>query len=466
MVSLAGPSVCLGKKFRQVLRFASEAQWWSAEQAREYQLQQLRTICTLAYEKTAYYRRTFDIAGFNPNDLKEPEDLKALPTMNKGTVVENLRDLCTIDPASSNVDYITTGGSGGRPLLFYGPADRSSTEYAYLVSSWMRDGYRLSTSLAVLRGQVVKPDAKGLRHEYDPLLRRHYYSNFHMSDEDVRGYLSHMATIGPFYLLVYPSSATVLALSVQRVGCQVPPNLLGILAGSEDVYPEDRETIERVTGKRVFSWYGHSEKLVMASECEHSHDYHVWPTYGFFELLDGQGLPVTEPGQRGEIVGTGFINTVVPFIRYRTGDYATYVSARCEACGREHTTINNLEGRWPQGNLVTANGSTISLTALNLHDTTFENVRDYQYRQSAPGLATLCIIPVGPMSAEEQLRVLDGASAKLQGQIKLKLEIRTELQKTARGKQMRIVKESEPALPDCHRTERAMKNETDRADIQ
>jgi phenylacetate-coenzyme A ligase PaaK-like adenylate-forming protein len=61
--------------------------------------------------------------------------------------------------------------------------------------------------------------------------------------------------------------------------------------------------------------------------------------YGFFELLDAQRRPVTTSGERGGIVGTSFINMAVPFVRYQTGDYATYVSDACHECGRAHPLI-------------------------------------------------------------------------------------------------------------------------------
>ncbi|MBU0717606.1 MAG: phenylacetate--CoA ligase family protein, partial [Planctomycetes bacterium] len=101
---------------------------------------------------------------------------------------------------------------------------------------------------------------------------------------------------------------------MRHTGRVVPSNICGVLAESEIVYPDDRALAEQLLGVRYFSSYGHTEKLVMAAECEHSGDYHVWPTYGIAELLDDEGRPITTPGQRGEIVGTGFINTIVPFI--------------------------------------------------------------------------------------------------------------------------------------------------------
>jgi len=442
----AVPLACLlGKRFREQMAFVRQAQWWPPERAREHQLARLREMLKLAYENTEFYRRTFQNAGFQPEDLQSLDEVCQLPTIDKSVVVENLSEMCTTSIDASDVDYVSTGGTSGRPLRFYINANRSSVEYAYLTTSWERAGYQLGMPMAVLRGRMVAPDRRGLRHEYDPVLRHHYYSNFHMTDDNMKQYLQHIRGIGPCVLHAYPSSAHALAKYVMATGQPAPQNIHSILLESENVYPDQAQTIECAFGVRTFSSYGHSEKCVLAAQCEHSQDYHVWPTYGYFELLDEQGAPVRTPGQKGEIVGTGFINTVVPFIRYRTGDFATYVGERCEACGREHTVIRNIKGRWPQGGLVATDGSVVSMTALNVHDDTFANVRDYQFHQSVPGKATLCVVPNATLAEKEQQRIVVNMNKRLQGQVTLALEIRTELVKTARGKQPRVIQKCQPS---------------------
>jgi phenylacetate-CoA ligase len=293
--------------------------------------------------------------------------------------------MCTKSIREGGIDFGSTGGVSGSPLHFYLDAQRSSIEYAYLTTSWQRVGYRLSMPMAVLRGRVVRADRTGFNHEYDPLLRHHYYSSFHMSDLNLRRYLQHITTIGPCFLHVYPSTVAALARYIRRSGTQVPLNIRGLIAESEIVYPEQQRMVEATFGCRYFSCYGLSEKVVFAAGCEQSDDYHVWPTYGYFELLDSAGNPVATPGQRGEIVGTGFISTVMPFIRYRTGDWATYVGDRCEVCGREHFIIRDIRGHRTQEVLIAADGSEISWTALNMHDDTFAHVRQFQFLQETPG---------------------------------------------------------------------------------
>ena len=438
-LGLIPPKWLLGRSFTENCKFVRDAQWWPAERAREYQLNELREIINLAYERTKFYRRVFDSVGFRPGDLRTLDDMNQLPTIDKQVVNENRLDMCTKNVKGRDVDFGSTGGTSGTPLHFYLSANRHSVEYAYLTRSWERVGYRLGMPMAVLRGRTVRADRNGLRHEYDPILHHHYYSNFHMTGDNMRRYLHHIRSIGPCMLHAYPSSAQALANYIIEIGNQGPQNVQGVLLESENVYPDQVHAIEKAFHARTFSSYGHSERLVLAVQCEHTHNYHVWPTYGFFELLDNDDKPVCTPGQQGEVVGTGFINTVMPFIRYRTGDWATYVGGRCEACGREHIILSDIEGRWPQGALIAADGSVVTMTALNIHDDTFNNVREYQFHQSVPGKATLCVVPVTPFDDKEKQRIVMNMNKRLQGQVTLDLEIRTELVKTARGKQPRVI---------------------------
>jgi len=437
VLGLLPPEVWLGRRFRRCVRFALEAQYWLAERAREYQLAMVREIVRLAYERTPFYRRLFRSVGFEPGDLKTLDDLRALPTVDKEVIRSHLDQMLALPASHPGVDFISTGGTSGVPLHFYIGKERSSIEYAYLTVSWQRAGYRLGMPMAVLRGRVVRPERNGFLHDYDPVFRHHFYSNFHMTDENMRRYLAHIRTIGPCFLHMYPSSAATLARFCLRSGVRPPSNIRGIIAESETVYPDQRQVVEQVFGCRYFSCYGHTEKLVLAAECEHSADYHVWPTYGFLELVDAHGRPVTEPGQRGEIVGTGFINRVVPFIRYRTGDYATYVADRCEACGREHVLIRDIAGRSGEA-LIAEDGSEIFLTGLYMHDDTFRNVRQFQFYQDTPGKVVLRLVPGDGFNEDDRGRIGRRLAAKLNGRIEVEIEVTQSIRLSPRGKAIYI----------------------------
>ena len=444
IVGAVSPGLLLGRQFRRRLSFIKESQRWSAERARTYQLEELQRICRLAYDRAPFYRRRFDQLGFHPRDLTSLGDIISLPTIDRDTLRDHLLEMCAVPPDSPLADHASTGGTSGRPVRFLIDKERSAIEYAYLVASWRRAGYELGMPLGVLRGRAVRADADGFYHEYDPVLRHHYYSTFHMADDDVKRYLEHISSLESCFLHVYPSVAAALGRFVRRSGIRPPSNIRGIIAESEIVYADQRRMVEDVLGVKYFACYGHSEKCVLAAECEHSADYHVWPTYGYFELLDADDQPVTTPGERGEIVGTSFINTVMPFIRYRTGDFATYVGECCQACGREHTIIRDIRGHRTQEVLIATDGSEIPWAALNMHDDTFANVRQFQFFQDAPGRALLRLVPAEGFSAEHRRRILRNLVRKLDGQIALQIQLTDSIPLSPNAKTVYVRQEISP----------------------
>lgn len=429
----------LGRRFRETRAFLHHSERWDRKQIESYQLERLREVLEIAEAKSPYYKNIFRMTGFRVTGFKRLSDLNTLPTMSKQEVVTHLEEMMTCPPTSAGIDYVSTGGSSGAPLAFYAPASRSAVEYAYLTRGWERSGYRLGDAMAVLRGRVVGKSMGGIRYEHDPLLRQHFYSNFHLNSETAADYLRHIENLGPCVLHAYASSASALAGVILHDPKLKPQNVKAVLLESENVFPDQVERIRSAFGVLPFSSYGHSEKLVLATACEANNRYHVWPTYGYFELLDENGRAVTEPGQRGEIVGTGFINTVVPMIRYRTGDFATYHGERCTDCGRNHPVLERIEGRWPQGNLVAADGSVISMTTLNMHDDCMAHVAEYQFVQDDSGRADMLVKPDGVWPEGERERIEVMVNRRLQKQVRITVRTVGEVHRTPAGKLLRVL---------------------------
>jgi phenylacetate-CoA ligase len=158
------------------------------------------------------------------------------------------------------------------------------------------------------------------------------------------------------------------------------------------VYDWQRAQIESALGARVFSWYGQSERVVLAGECEHDSALHIFPEYGYTELLDDDDNVITEPGVPGEVIGTAFPTRGFPLIRYRTNDAAVYADGFCEHCRRQYRRFTRIEGRL-QEFIVSAGGRPISMTAINMHSPVFDNVRQFRFYQDTPGKVALRIVP-------------------------------------------------------------------------
>jgi len=404
IVSFVPFEYLLGSEFRKERKLIVSADKWTKAEIDIYHWKKLKEQIQVSYNNCPAYRRLYDDAKVDVLSFNKLSDFEKIPFVDKSFVNENVEDLLLQDKNSSNVDYVTTGGTSGIPLTFYINAGRSQVEYAYLVDGWFRAGFKLGYIKAVLRGRVTEVK-NGVHQSYDPIFNEYYYSNFHMND-------------GRF---------------AKKENIRFN-NVKAILAESENVYPEQRIFVESVFNCRYYSAYGHSEKLVAAGECEFSQNYHVWPTYGYLELIDKQGDVITKKGQIGEIVGTGFINTVMPFIRYRTGDFAEFVGHYCDKCQRNHLLIKNIRGHRIQEYLVAEDRSLISWTAINMHDDTFDDVLQYQFYQDTPGIAVIKLRVNSSFNKEKERLIIKNIGLKLKGRITVSVLIVDLIQQTARGK--------------------------------
>jgi len=422
----------IGAKFRQERKLIASANKWTKEEIDAYHLKKLQSQVQVAYDKCPAYKKLYDDAKIDVFSFTQLSDFKKFPFIDKSFINNNIEALCMRDKNSAGVDYVTTGGTSGIPLTFYINASRSQIEYAYLVDGWSRTGFKLGDIKAVLRGTVTGENQKK-NQSYDPIFNEYYYSSFHMNEKNMREYILHLKSLKNCFLHVYPSSIYQLARFAKKENIKFT-NIKAVLAESENIEPDQRELVEEVFDCHYYSSYGHSEKLVAAGECEFSHDYHVWPTYGYLELIDKQGDIITKKGEVGEIVGTGFINTVMPFIRYRTGDFAEFVGSHCEKCNRNHLMIRKIRGNKAQEYLIAEDRSLIPWTAINMHDDTFDEVLQYQLYQYTPGKAIIKIIGNHSFDKAKEKLIIKNIGLKLKGRIEVSVLVVDSLKKTKRGK--------------------------------
>jgi len=218
---------------------------------------------------------------------------------------------------------------------------------------------------------------------------------------------------------------------MEQAGLKLTFQLTSLLCGSEKLAGESQRYLEQFFGARVFHWYGHSERVVLAGQGRSSDHLHFWPTYGFVEF----GEPDAE-GNR-EIIGTSFHNHVMPLIRYRTGDYArTSVPSGDEF---PWPAVEAVAGRDYEF-LVSATGRRISLTAINMHDRIFDGLLAVQFYQERKGLVE-CRFQAGPQwqsAREESMRA--GLLKKLGDDFTLTLRQVVDVEKTSAGKHKWLVK--------------------------
>jgi phenylacetate-CoA ligase len=428
--------VCYGREFAPTLALLKESQWWSADRLQEFQLKKLRAMLQHAATHVPYYRKLFHQIGFDPDQVRAVGDLRHLPLLEKETVRENLNELLAENIKPSQRHYFTTGGTMGVPLGFYMPRTAAGRERAFMFAQWSRIDVQPGESRAILRGTAVKSHQHW---GYDISERSFVFSNFHMTDANIAEYARVMKEKRLPYLHSYPSALIDFARHLQHLQIE-PPTFKAILASSEMVYPGQREFIEAFFGCRFFSWYGHSEDVVLAGECEVSTNYHIFPEYSVVEVLKKDGAPAENEGETGELVGTSLDNFAMPLIRYRTDDWAVVGPPKCD-CGRNYNLLAETKGR-RQDMLIGKLDNLISPTALNFHTDVFDRVLQVQFYQREKGKVELRIKRQRDYTEQDNLNILQALNEKMGDTMETTLQFVDEIPLSPRGKIRLVIQET------------------------
>lgn len=364
-----------------------------------------------AYENVPYYNELFHEKKLSLNDIASLEDIKRIPFLDKDIVRQNKERLLSRKVVASQLNYVTTSGSTGNPVGFYQDKELVMREWAYVNHIWNRVGYLPNDSRLVLRGKVFREmKLHGKNWQWDAFKRELSVNVFDMTDKTLPFYCGLIEKYKPRYIHGYMSAIKILCKYVENN--PLKHNFQAVLAVSENVLQGDREYVERVLKARVFSFYGHSERLAMAAECEYSTDYHVEPLYGFVELVDENGKVINQPGIEGEIVTTGFMNKSMPLIRYKTGDVGIWSEGVCR-CGRQHKRLKYVKGHWSQDILVGSYGEKVSAAAINMHSCVYEHILKYQFFQDKAGEIVFLYVPLPNFENKEETQLLEELSEKL-----------------------------------------------------
>lgn len=415
------------RTYRQWLRFLDESEYWPLEKIQQWQLQQVKRIVEYAYNNTEGYKQLYREANANPADIRTLEDIERLPFVTKELLRDNI-ELFSVK--SKSRIYSTTGGSTGIPFGFYSAIKNICIENAFMHKGWSCIGWKPGLVTAVLRGGFVGTANKPFK--YDVYHRELSLSSYHLTEKTIDIYLSAIEKYRPKVLAVYPSSMNMLCDILKDKEIK-SPSCDFMLLGSENVYEGHIEKFrETFPDTKIFAWYGQSERVVLAPWCEHSENYHVWPFYGYTEIL-GETNERIKTGAEGEIVGTSFHNHITPFIRYRTMDTAVKGENFCPSCKRSFVILNKILGRRHEV-IVTSTGRYISMTAINMHDSIFDNLKQFQFFQQEKGRVVFKYIPKTSFSCGDITVIESGLMKKFGGDVELTLKEVMEIPRTKAGK--------------------------------
>ncbi len=391
---------------------------------------QLLGAVNRAIRRIPYYR---DIYGdLQVSSIQEFES--TIQFIDKDLVTKHFDSFLNPDIDLRKCDWGTTGGTSGKPLRLVAPKSRYITELATMHAVWGRAGYDYHPR-AVIRNHRL---GKGVSYRINPITRELIFDGFRLEDSYFETIYRTIKDHNIHFIHCYPSTAYEFSRYLHRRNLDVS-FIHAFLCGSENVFDYQVDLIRHTLGILFHHWYGHSEKLILAGYCRHTSEYHVEPTYGYFELIDEHGRVIRETGRAGEMVGTGFHNNAQVFIRYKTGDYAEYAGGLCPACGRRVTLLRNIQGRWSGSRIFNADGTFITTTALNLHSGLNAFIEGLQFIQERKGELRILIIRSHGYRKDHEKALHRHFREKFKKDMNIRIEYVNRLQRLSNGKFVQLI---------------------------
>lgn len=323
-----------GLFFRYHLLELKRNQWKTLDDLKHIQMKKLKAIITHAYTHVPYYRQLFNSVKIKPEDIKDQDDLKKIPTTTKLDLQRNYSNVVMKGIDETRQLTVFTSGSTGIPLkIVMSPRD-VAYQWTSAVYPFLECGVRLRDNFASIYGLGESVIKRGMH----PIFSGRFTETIIPVYEQQERIVNALKQINPDVVNTFPS---VLSLLSSYDVSGINPRL--IFTSGETLTQHCRDLVKHTFGLEIHNIYGSNEFDRLAFECDAHSGLHVITDYAFIEFIDENGDSVS-PGEQGEMLITGLTNRLMPLIRYRIGDIGVPSDEKC-SCGRGWPLIKNIQGR-------------------------------------------------------------------------------------------------------------------------
>lgn len=309
----------------------------------QLQLERLESTLSRVYRNVPFYRRKFDEAGFDPDELRSLDDLSRLPFTLKNDLRDNYPYGLFAVPLREVVRVHASSGTTGMSTVV-GYTQNDIRRWSDLVA-------RVLTAGGVTRDDVIQiafgyglfTGGFGLHYGAE----RIGASVIPISSGNTQRQIKIMQDFKTTALVCTPSYAMLLAETMRDMDINV--NALSLkygLFGAEPWSEGMRRELEEKLKIVATDNYGLSEVMGpgVAGECQQRSGLHVSEDHFIAEVIDPETLMPVPDGEVGELVITTIAKDAFPVIRYRTRDLTKIIPGQC-SCGRTFRRIHRVMGR-------------------------------------------------------------------------------------------------------------------------
>jgi len=383
----------MGKTYNQRQSEISTLDNFTKEKVKGFIFEKVKDIAVYSNKEIPFYKHLYKSNNVNPVSFTCFEDLNNLPIITKS----DLQKVDILERSCPNAKsyIVNTGGSSGKPLNFYIEPSSIAHEWAHMHKVWDNVNFKSSDLRVVFAGRSDVSDVilyDSARHQ----LNVDIYAGWQaIADRLLIVYSKYR----PQYLHGYPSSifdfVTWLDDNKHPLLDILRENIEGLLLGSEYPSPQIRANTEKRLNCKSVSWYGHTERSVLAYEAEQYRHYKPFETYGHSEGILNDGSY--------NLISTNYYNLSSPLIRYNTEDII-----KPKFSDGLLQSFQITEGRSGEF-IIDKHGSKVFLTALifGRHHALFDISNHIQIKQSKQGIATVYYVLRTGVLCEEPETLFD-----------------------------------------------------------
>ncbi len=402
------------------------SQWLNKPDWQKLQLEKLTSVLSQAAKTIPFYKTRFAACGFDANAPLKWADIERIPILSKREIID-AGDSISAPLAKWRGVKGKTSGTTGTSLEGYRTHRSILREAAFITRQLQWAGYKTGEPRVWLRGDEIVPlaNVQAPYWRFNRAENMLMMSSFHLSEQNAPHYLAALEKFDPVLIQAYPTSITYLAKWLQNNDRPYQgKRLRGIVTSSEAMPADAKKIIEQNMGCRVFDWYGSFERVSAIGTCEFG-NHHIQEDYGYTELI-----PLDDGSH--EIIGTGFDNSLMPLIRYRSVDSVILGDSDYACpCGRTFRVVDKVLGR-QDDTIITKDGKTHIMP-----DFIFGGVAhlvEAQIIQDRLDAIRLRVVP-GPKFGQEQVDQLTlNAQERFGSSVNISVELVESIPRTANGK--------------------------------
>lgn len=411
-----------GYTFSETYKFIQNSIEWDRNKLKEFQFEKLKETIKNAYDNVPYYHKLFIDYGINPN-ISSFEDIRKVPYLTKSDVRQNYNELIS-KKFNKNLITFKTSGSTGEKFQFEGTDDLYKKEAAFVLRAYNMHNSTLYEKPSIwIRRYSPKQGDPISKIDYE--LNRIYMSPFNLSLTTIENYVEYINKSKAKLIVTYPSLANFMALLMEEK--KIHFDYVEVIhCASEMVLDEWRNNVFRILGIKLKAHYGMMEKVSFFSNTIDSDKYAESLEYGYTEIIEG------------EVVGTGFLNDAMPFIRYKPGDLAI-INEKTEYFKSLPYSVSDFIGR-STDMIYTLDGR--KLSGVNFYTMMYkiQGVEMFQIIQKTLTDIEVNIIPSKYFNLETYNEISEGINDRV-GECNIKINKLSELKRTPSGKIKTIINE-------------------------